>query len=170
MRLELRFRRCYMLEFKRCVTAPAGCEAVELCVCRVCGHRQPWRRAGWRRTAHASARRSFRLGVDYFLLGTNRLRDGLIFRVISTRGGSQGVQLFSRILRVLVPETRKIFRPRRGGQSSRSRNRCLLHVGYASVRPKGEIDALPLDFRIRLASKKARFTMRDNSFRARDIA
>ena len=135
----------------------AGCECCALCVCRVCGHRQPWsrRRAGWRRTSRAAARYSFYVWVDYLLVGSFLATRRAHFLACELDAGRRSARVFLRISRFWCLKTRKKFRPRRGGQSSRSRNRSRLHVGYASSRPKGEIDALPLDFRIRLGSKKS---------------
>ena len=72
---------CYMLELKRCVSVPAGCECCELRVCRVWARGQPWsrRRAGWRRPAPPQpARGSLRVAVDYLLrsapISTRRAR------------------------------------------------------------------------------------------------
>ena len=83
MLLELRRQLgpCYMLELKRCVSVPAGCECCELRVCRVWARGQPWsrRRAGWRRPAPPQpARGSLRVAVDYLLrsapISTRRAR------------------------------------------------------------------------------------------------
>ena len=148
--------RCYLLELRRCVSVPAV-SAVR-CVCAACVGTDNRGRGAARA---GGAPRTLPRGTPSMSGSTtsssapSSQRDGLIFLACELDAGRRSVRVFLRISRFWCLKTRKNFRPRRGGQSSRSRNRSRLHVGYASSRPKGEIDALPLDFRIRLGSKKS---------------
>ena len=136
----------------------AGCECCALCVCRVCRVGTDNRGRGAARAGgapRALPRGTLSMsGSTTSSSAPSSQRDGLIFLACELDAGGRSACVFLRISRFWCLKTRKIFRPRRGGQSSRSRNRSRLHVGYASSRPKGEIDALPLDLRIRLGSKK----------------
>ena len=66
------------------------------CVCAACGHGQPWsrRRAGWRRTAHAAARRfSVWASTTPSSVPSSNVT-GSVYRVISTRDVGQGCAFF----------------------------------------------------------------------------